>query len=85
MPFSQHLENFSLDKFFPTKLKKKGKYVSNHLSSNLEPLFLNILIPHYQVQPPNFRKFNYNLIIMIELPSLQIKANRKQTGVNMNN
>ena len=59
MPFTQHLVNFlTLNKFFSTKLKKKEKYLSNHLASNLEPLFPNIPLKplHYQVHLPNFQK-----------------------------
>ena len=51
-PFTKHLQ------IFLYLFKEKGKYVSNHLASNLEPLFPNIpLIPlHCQDHPPNFRR-----------------------------
>ena len=63
MPFSRHLEIFfNCERIFSTKLKKKENlHASNHLVSNPEPLFPDILLYHYttrlirQISP----KFNY--------------------------
>ena len=47
-----------MNKFFSTKLEKKGNYVYNQPASNPEPLLPNIpfIQLHYQVAPPIFRK-----------------------------
>ena len=56
MPFSRHF--LTINKFFSTRLEKKGNYVYNHPVSNPEPLLPNIPFTplHYQDDPPIFRK-----------------------------
>ena len=52
-------DTLTVNQFFSTNLiKEKGKFVSNHLVSNPEPLSPDIpLIPlHYQVDPPSLPK-----------------------------
>ena len=63
----------------------------NHPASNPEPLFPNIpFIPlHFQVDPSIFRKILLQSLTFLNVnescPKQQIKANRKQTSVNMKN
>ena len=64
----------------------------NHPASNPEPLLLNIpFIPlHYQVDTPIFRKILLQTVTFFKngndsCTKQQIKANRKQTSVNMKN
>ena len=64
----------------------------NHPASNPEPLFPNIHFRplHYQVNPPIFRKILLQNLTFLNVndrvaPNNKIKANRKQTSVNMKN
>ena len=56
-PFRKRSMPFSRTNFLYW-IKEKGKFESNHLVSNPEPLFSDVpLIPlHYQVDPPNLPK-----------------------------
>ena len=68
MPLTQHLENvFNSQQIFLNKIKGKGKILSNHLASNLEPLFPNIPLKHCTTRfiRQISTKFNYTNVTFL--------------------